>query len=160
MEVGGLEEEAAESLVPGDGLDDALRRLELAVEHVNEGDWAPSGAPSAASRLTVCTSCLREGADRQRRALGEFAEPSQNPAAFGKQADGHARARRVVDALDDIVEVHPHAEFEAQTIVDAPAILHEQRELGAADLGLVNRGEYVVRSASEPSSRTTLTSWL
>ena len=136
MEVGSLEEEATtESLVPGDGLHDALRRLELAVEDVDEGDrGGERGAVSskAGDRLYFV---LRERADRQRRALRKLAEPSaQDPTALGEHADRHPYARRVIDALDDIVEVHSHAQFEIQSVVHTPAILHEDRKLRPADL--------------------------
>ena len=93
MEVGRLEEEAAaEPLVPGDRLHDALRRLQLAVDDVREGDRraerrAVGGEPG--DRLHVV---LRERADGQRRALRELAEAAaQDAAALGQHADRHRR---------------------------------------------------------------------
>ena len=101
----------------------------------------------AADRLRVV---LRERADGQRRALGELAEAAaQDGAALGQHAHRHADARRIVDALDDVVTIHAEAELEAQPIVDAPAILREQRELGAAHLRIDRRPAAVGRALGE-----------
>ena len=92
---------------------------------------APSGWPSAAKRVTVCASILRERADGERRPLGELAEAAaQDAAPLGQHADRHAGARRVVHAFDDVVAIGAEAQLEHQPIVDAPAILREHGELG------------------------------
>ena len=65
------------------------------VDDVREGDRGAERRAvggEAADRLHVV---LRERADGQRRPLGELAEPAaQDPAALGKEAHGHADARR------------------------------------------------------------------
>ena len=94
MQVGRLEEEpAAESLIPRDGLDDALRASSaLRRSTCANVIGAPSGAPvggEPADRLHVV---LRECADGQRRALGEFAEAAaQDAPSLGQHAHRHAR---------------------------------------------------------------------
>ena len=92
MEVGRLEEEAAaESLIPGHGLDDALRRLQRAVDDVREGDRAHRAARRRGEAADRRVFVLRERADGQRRALGELAEPAaQDAAALRQHADRHA----------------------------------------------------------------------
>ena len=59
----------------------------------------PSGVPSAAKRVTVCTSYCVNAPTVERRPLGELAEAAaQDAAPFGQHADRHADARRVVHA--------------------------------------------------------------
>ena len=53
---------------------------------------APIGDPSAAKRVTAAGLILREGADGERRALGELAEAAaQDAAAVGQQAERQSR---------------------------------------------------------------------
>src|SRR5262249_59882140 len=89
MEVGALEEEApAEALIPGDGLHDALGRLERAVHHVHERHGrseraAVRGEPADRLRLV-----LRERADVEGRALVELSDAApENAAAVGKETE-------------------------------------------------------------------------
>src|SRR5262249_59416904 len=73
----------------------------------------------------------------QRCAFRELAEAAaEDSPALGKEAHRRADSRRVVDALDDIVAIGTEAQLEVQTIVDAPAILREERELVAGDFRL------------------------
>ena len=123
---------------------------------------APSGVPSAANRLTVCTSyCVNAPTVSGVRSANLPNPPRRMPRPSGSRLTDMPDARRVVDALDDIVAVGADAQLEIQPIVDAPAILREERELGAADFGVASAAaSSVVRSASEPSRRTTSTCWL
>ena len=86
--------------------------------------------PSAANRLTRLGVVLREGADVQRRAFRELAEASaEDSPAFGQQAHRDARPRRIVHALDDRIPIGTEAQLDIQPIVEAPAILGEERRL-------------------------------
>jgi hypothetical protein len=62
--------------------------------------------------------------------------PAKNPSTVRQHAHRHPDPRRVVGALDDIIEVGTETQLEVQAVVDAPAILREEGELGAADLGV------------------------
>src|SRR5262245_6183646 len=128
MKVGRLDEElSAESLIPGSGLDNAFRRLQLAV-HMPVGHRGANRRSIGRKPADRWHVVLREGADGKRRPLRELSEAAtKDSTAVRQQADGHSKARRIIDALHHVIAVGAEAELEHQTIVEAPAILNENR---------------------------------
>ena len=141
MKVGHLEEEqTAEPLIPGDGLDDALRNLQRAIHDMGEGDGGPDGRAVGSEPADTLGVVLREGADVQRRAFRELAEASaENSPAFRQQAHRDARPRRIVHALDHPILIGTEAQLDIQPIVEAPAILSEDGDFSAADFRVRHR---------------------
>ena len=114
MQVGRLHEKAAfEPLIPGDGLDHALRRPEVA-GHVIEGDRTAEHQavrPVAGERLRLV---LRKRADRERRAFGEFSEAAaQDSRPSGSTLrESPARGEKFTP-LDDVIAIGADAELES-----------------------------------------------
>ena len=90
--------------------------------------------PSAANRLTVCASyCVNAPTVSGVRSANLPKPPRRMPRPSGSRLTAMPDARRKVHALDDAIAIGTDAQLEIQPIVDAPAVLGEDGELGAAD---------------------------
>ena len=90
VKIGRLEEEtAAKSLIPRNGLHDALGRFQRTVDDMRKGNGRAELRPVCGKPGHRLHVVLRECADGQGCALGKLAKTStQDPSAFGQQADG------------------------------------------------------------------------
>src|SRR5262249_47661521 len=130
------EDLTAEALVPCDRAHEALGSLQQAGD-VLKGDGRRehlAGRIVPRHRLRLV---LRERAEIKGRALIELAEAApENPTALREHRNRYAAARREVHLLHDVVAVHAETQLEHHAIVEPPAVLSEERELQAGDVGM------------------------